>query len=67
MHHALQCREPSWSTVFDWDAKEAEASRRRFLSDVAGTGTFILPIHFPAPTVGLVEATNTAFDYKFVR
>ena len=25
MHHALQCREPDWSTIFDWDAKEAAA------------------------------------------
>jgi hypothetical protein len=41
--------------------------RRRFLGDVAGTGTFVLPIHFPSPTVGLVEVLGDAFDYKFVR
>ena len=62
-----RCREPGWSTIFDWDAKEAEVSRRRFLGDVAGTGTFVLPIHFPAPTVGLVEAAGGTFDYRFVR
>lgn len=67
MHHALQCREPSWSTIFDWDAKEAEVSRRRFLGSVAGTGTFVLPIHFPAPTVGRVETLGDGFDYKFLR
>jgi glyoxylase-like metal-dependent hydrolase (beta-lactamase superfamily II) len=31
MHHALQCREPDWSTIFDWDKAQAAASRRRFL------------------------------------
>ena len=65
MHHALQCREPDWSTVFDWDAKEAAASRRRFLTEVAGTGALILPIHFPNPTAGLVEADGTRFHYRF--
>ncbi len=65
MHHALQCREPDWSTVFDWDAKEAAVSRRRFLGDVAGTGTIVLPVHFPAPTAGLIEADGTRFQYRF--
>ena len=65
MHHALQCREPDWSTVFDWDAKEAAVSRRRFLGDVAGTGTIVLPVHFPAPTAGLIEADGTRFHYNF--
>lgn len=31
MHHALQCREPEWSTIFYIDAKQAAASRRGFL------------------------------------
>ena len=67
MHHALQCREPEWSTIFDWDAKEAAASRRKFLSEVADTGTLILPIHFPSPTVGRVTADGERFRYSFVR
>jgi len=67
MHHALQCREPSWSTIFDVDRDQAEASRRKFLGSVAGTGTLILPIHFPNPTVGLVEADGDRFHYNFVR
>lgn len=54
MHHALQCCEPSWSTCFDWDPRQAEASRRKFLTDVADTDALILPIHFPPPTAGRV-------------
>jgi hypothetical protein len=26
----------------------------------------VLPIHFPSPTVGRIEATGDAFDYKFI-
>lgn len=67
MHHALQVREPDWSTVFDWDQAEAARSRRRLFGKVAGTGSFVLPIHFPHPTAGLLEADGERFHYKFVR
>jgi glyoxylase-like metal-dependent hydrolase (beta-lactamase superfamily II) len=65
MHHALQCREPDWSTVFCWDKAMAARSRRQFLSDVADTDTLILPVHFPAPTAGRVEADGDRFRYRF--
>jgi glyoxylase-like metal-dependent hydrolase (beta-lactamase superfamily II) len=67
MHHALQCWEPGWFTIFDWDGPQAVESRRKFLGTVAGTGTFILPIHFPHPTTGRVEANGEGFRYRFVR
>ena len=67
MHHALQCREPEWSTIFDTDPKQSAASRRKFLNDVADTAKLILPIHFPSPTVGLIKPHGHGFDYKFVR
>ena len=64
-HHALQCLEPSWSTIFDWDAQQGIASRRKFLNDVAGTSTVLLPVHFPHPTAGRVEAHGDGFRYMF--
>jgi glyoxylase-like metal-dependent hydrolase (beta-lactamase superfamily II) len=67
MHHALQCREPDWSTIFDTDPVQAALSRRRLLGQVADTGTFVLPIHFPNPTTGLVSADGDRFRYVFVR
>ncbi len=68
MHHALQCREPEWSTIFDTDRAEAAQSRRSFLSRVCDTPTLILPIHFPSPTVGLIKPFGkNGFDYKYVR
>ena len=67
MHHALQCREPDWYTVFDWDAKQGIASRRKFLGEVAGTGTLVMPVHFPHPTAGLIEPDGARFRFKFLR
>ena len=67
MHHALQCREPDWSTIFDADRAQAARSRRQFLGQVADTSTLILPIHFPNPTVGRVSADGDRFKYDFVR
>ena len=67
MHHASQCREPDWSTIFDWDPTQAARSRRKFLTEIAGTRKYVLPIHFPHPTTGLIEADGARFRYKFVR
>ena len=67
MHHALQCREPDWSTIFDTDPVGAAQSRRRLLARVADTATLVLPIHFPSPTVGRVAADGDRFHYTFVR
>jgi glyoxylase-like metal-dependent hydrolase (beta-lactamase superfamily II) len=67
MHHVLQCREPIWSTIFDTDKRVAEQSRRKFLAQVADTGTLILPIHFPHPTTGRVARDGERFRYNFAR
>jgi hypothetical protein len=37
------------------------------LGQVADTGAFVLPIHFPNPTTGLVAADGDRFRYTFVR
>ena len=67
MHHVIQCREPEWSAKPDWDPKQSAISRRKFFASVAGTDTLILPIHFPAPTAGLITADGDRFDYRFKR
>jgi len=67
VHHALQCCEPEWSTIFDTDPKQAAQSRRDFLGSIAGSPTLVLPIHFPTPTVGRVTAKGNGFHYDFVR
>ena len=67
MHHAIQCREVDWCPGVDWNPKQAAESRRRFLSSVADTPTLLMPIHFPAPTVGLVTSDGDRFHYRFKR
>jgi len=66
MHHALQCREPEWSTIFCWDPLMAAESRRRLLDEDADTDVMLLPVHFPAPTAGRVEADGARFKYRFI-
>lgn len=46
---------------------QSAVSRRKFFASVADTDTLILPIHFPAPTVGLIKPLGAAFDYRFKR
>lgn len=65
MHHALQCREPDWFTVFDSDPTLAVASRRKFLASVANTPTIVLPVHFPTPTAGHVTRLGHGYDFTF--
>lgn len=66
MHHALQVREPGWSTIFDWDAAMAAESRRTLLAEVVDTPTVVLPIHFPGTTAGRITGRAGGFDYKFL-
>ena len=65
--HAIQCREVEWSSKPDWDPKQSAASRRKFFATVAGTDTLILPVHFPAPTAGLIIADGNRFNYRYRR
>jgi hypothetical protein len=47
--------------------RQAARSRRKFLSETAGSGKFVLPVHFPHPTTGLIEPDGERFRYRFVR
>jgi glyoxylase-like metal-dependent hydrolase (beta-lactamase superfamily II) len=66
MHHALQVREPDWSTIFCWDAAAAARSRRMVFERVADTATLLLPVHFPAPTAGRIAAAADGWHYRFL-
>jgi glyoxylase-like metal-dependent hydrolase (beta-lactamase superfamily II) len=65
MHHALQCREPDWSTGFCSDPAQAARTRWRFFGQYAGSGIKMLPVHFPNPTAGTIEAAGSTFRYRF--
>ena len=66
MHHALQIREPDWSTIVDWDPRQAAESRRKVFGEVVDTPTVVLPIHFPGSTAGRITARAEGFDYRFL-
>lgn len=65
MHHALQCREPDWSSAFDSDPAQAARTRWKFFGEYAGSPTLMLPIHFPHPTAGCIAADGERFRYIF--
>ncbi len=67
MHHQLQCTDPTLSTVFCWDAGEAETSRRRIFEQADGTDTLLLPIHFPTPAAGRVRRKGGGYEWRFLR
>jgi len=68
MHHPIQAREPTWAAAPDWNPEQGIRSRKTFLASVADTPTLILPIHFAAPTAGLVTADGQErFHYRFKR
>lgn len=64
-HHKLQCREPGWSTPFCWDPEKAAQSRMKLFSEAAESGALLLPIHFPSPTAGRVQAEGERFHFHF--
>ena len=66
---AQECSSRCWGSAAARSADSwcAARSRRRFLGEIAGTGTFVMPVHFPHPTAGLVEADGDRFHYKLVR
>lgn len=67
MHHQLQCIDPTMSTIFCWDPKQAGESRKTVFDEVAGTDTLLLPIHFPAPTAGRLTKAGTGYKWNFKR
>jgi len=56
MHHPVQCSEPLWSELGDWDADLARQTRRRFMSVAAASGVLVIGTHFPTLPAGRIVA-----------
>jgi len=54
VHSPVQFRHPEWSSTFDYDATQAEQSRRSLLAKATNKGILVLGTHFPSPTGGLL-------------
>ena len=66
IHHAVQVERPHWSSNFCSDPIQSAATRRAFLEDVADSGAWVMPAHFPTPTAVRIESAPDTFQYKFV-
>ena len=60
-HHPCQMAHPEWASTADYDAKAAEATRRRILGELAGEPVLMIGTHFAGPTAGRVVRDGDAF------
>ena len=60
IHHPVQLPHPGIGSCVDIHPARAEATRRRLLASLAGTGTLLLGTHFPPPTAGRVRPHGDA-------
>ncbi|MEU7243717.1 MBL fold metallo-hydrolase [Streptomyces sparsogenes] len=61
IHHPVQFAHPSIGSCVDIDPEQSEASRRKLLGSLAGTGALVLGTHFPPPTAGHVVTHGDAY------
>lgn len=64
-HPALFVRNPGWHAVFDMNADQAEATRRRVYDMAAAEKMKVQGFHFPFPAAGFVEKDG-ANNYRLV-
>ena len=65
LHHPLQLSYADWSSCFCTDPELAVKTRKQLLERIAGTGTLLMPAHFPDPTWGRIEGGTTGFTINF--
>lgn len=58
---ALFVTNPGWHVMFDQDAKQAEATRRKTFDMLATQKTRVQGFHFPFPALGRIEKAGTAY------
>ncbi|MBB5936575.1 MBL fold metallo-hydrolase [Streptomyces zagrosensis] len=66
VHHPVQLLDPAITSCVDTDPRQAAATRRRLLTELAGTDTLLLGTHFPAPTGGLVTPDGKNGSYRLI-
>jgi glyoxylase-like metal-dependent hydrolase (beta-lactamase superfamily II) len=60
-HPALFVRNPDWSAVFDMNADEARATRRRLLDMAASERAQVAFYHAPFPATGFITKEGTGY------
>lgn len=64
VYHPIHMEHPSWSSIYDYDPKQATATRRRLLDEAAKTGSLVLAYHMNFPGLGHVIAKGTAWQWQ---
>ena len=62
-HDVLSLRHPGWLIAFDTNARQAAATRRRFLHQMAGERALCFSNHLPFPGLGHVRAAPAGFEW----
>lgn len=62
-HPALFVRNPDWSAVFDMDADQARATRRRMLDMAASERAQVAFYHAPFPATGFIARDGNGFAF----
>ena len=62
-HPALFVRNPDWSAVFDMDADQARATRRRVLDMAAADKLQLAFYHAPFPATGHIAKDGNGFEF----
>ncbi len=62
-HPALFVRNPDWSAVFDMDADQARATRRRMLDMAASERAQVAFYHAPFPATGFIARDGNGFTF----
>ncbi|HYF56908.1 MAG TPA: MBL fold metallo-hydrolase [Salinarimonas sp.] len=62
-HPALFVRNPDWSAVFDMDADQARATRRRVLDMAASERMQIVMFHAPFPATGHIARAGSGYEF----
>ena len=65
IHFPVQCSHPDWAVSFDTDPVQACLTRSAFLHDNCESGRLVLTAHFPKSSMGYVERSGDAFDFRF--
>ena len=61
MHFPCQVGHPAWSSIYDYDAVAAAATRTAFLERFADTDTVMIGTHFGTPTGVLAHRDGPTF------
>jgi glyoxylase-like metal-dependent hydrolase (beta-lactamase superfamily II) len=63
LHHPVQCMEPDWAEVGDFDVEQGRATRHRMLGQVADAGVLMFGTHFSVAPAGRVVPDGAAWRW----